>query len=166
MGKKLRKLIIFCCIGFVFSGDICAVVHDSLGQPVKILGRSLRSVAILCLIKSVFSTGENSMQQVDSSRPLRLLKFGDPRLYQISEPIDLPKEMPLVHKILEQMKEVTKGIGNVGIAAPQIGIFKLMVMFEIPKKHLRYKTDGIAMPMRVMINPSYKPLSDEKNFEW
>eukprot|EP01041_Mallomonas_annulata_P013049 gene13049-27535_t len=74
--------------------------------------------------------------------------------------------MPLANEILQLMKEATKGIGNVGIAAPQIGVLKRMVMFEIPAQHPRYKTDGIAFPMRIMINPCYKLLSDEKNLEW
>jgi peptide deformylase len=103
---------------------------------------------------------------LDYSIPSKFLKFGNPALYQKSLPFDLPSEMPLAREILQQMQEATKGIGNVGVAAPQIGLFKRLVMFEIPANHPRYKTDGIAVPMRIMINPSYKPLSDEKNLEW
>ena len=166
MRKKPRELIIFCCIGFVFSGDICAVAIDSLARSINASRFYVRPAALFFLIRSAFSTGANLMTQSDSSQPLRLLRFGNPNLYQKSAEIELPNEMPLANKILEQMKEATKGIGNVGIAAPQIGIFKRMVMFEIPEKHPRYKTDGIALPMRIMINPSYKPLSEQKNLEW
>jgi peptide deformylase len=106
------------------------------------------------------------MMPLGYSTPLKLLRFGNPNLYQKSLPFDLPSEMSLAHETVHLMKEATKGIGNVGIAAPQIGIFKRIVMFDIPAKHPRYKTDGIALPMRVMINPHYKPLSEEKNLEW
>lgn len=96
----------------------------------------------------------------------KILHYGNPILYKKSLPFDLPREMPLVHNALEQMTLATKGLGNVGLAAPQIGILRRLVMFEVPATHPRYKTDGIAQPMRIMINPSYKPLSNEKNLEW
>lgn len=96
----------------------------------------------------------------------KFLRFGNPALYQKSLPFDLPSEIPLAHEILQQLQEATNGVSNVGVAAPQIGIFKRMVIFEVPAQHPRYKTDGVGVPMRIMLNPSYEPLSDEKNLEW
>lgn len=96
----------------------------------------------------------------------QLLRFGNPKLYEVSQPFDLPSEMPLVHQTLQLMKQATQGMGNVGLAAPQIGILKRLVMFAVPATHPRYKTDGVALPMQIMINPSFTPLSDEKNLEW
>ena len=96
----------------------------------------------------------------------QLLRFGDPLLYEVSLPFELPKEMPLAHQTLQFMKQATQDMGIVGIAAPQIGILKRIVMFEVPAEHPRYKTDGVAIPMRTLINPSYRPLNDERNFEW
>ncbi len=107
------------------------------------------------------------MSQLNASQtPPQLLRFGDLTLYKMSVPFDLPNEMPLAHQTFRLMEEATQNLGNVGIAAPQIGILRRIVMFEIPAKHPRYKTDGIAIPMRALINPSYKPLSEEQNFEW
>lgn len=74
--------------------------------------------------------------------------------------------MSLAHKIFKFMEKATQNIGNAGIAAPQIGILKRIVVFEVPAKHPRYKTDGIEISKRVLINPSYKPLSKEQNLEW
>lgn len=96
----------------------------------------------------------------------QLLRFGDPQLYELSLPFELPHELPLAHQILQFMKQATQDMGIVGIAAPQIGILKRIVMFEVPAEHPRYKTDGIAIPMRALINPSYRPLNDEQNLEW
>lgn len=96
----------------------------------------------------------------------QLLCFGDPRLYEISSPFKLPDEMQLAYQTLQLMEQATENMGIVGIAAPQIGILKRIVMFEVPAQHPRYKTDGIAIPMRALINPSYKPLNDEQNLEW
>ena len=107
------------------------------------------------------------MSKIDTTQTFpQLLRFGDPKLYEKSVPFDLPSEMPLAHKVYQIMDESTQNIGKVGIAAPQIGILKRIVMFEVPAEHPRYKTDGVAIPMRVLINPSYKPLSDEQNLEW
>ena len=98
--------------------------------------------------------------------PPKLLRFGDPKLYEVSAPFNLPHELPLANKILKFMQMAVESIGAVGIAAPQIGILKRIVMFEVPETHPRYKVDEKAIPMHALINPSYRPLSDEKNLEW
>jgi len=104
-------------------------------------------------------------QQKDPMAP-KILRLGNPRLFEKSLSFELPHEMPLAHQVLEQMQLATKGLGNVGIAAPQIGILRRLVMFEVPAIHPRYKTDGVVQPLRIMINPSYTPLSEEKNIAW
>ncbi len=96
----------------------------------------------------------------------KLLKFGDSILYKTSEEVGLPTDTPLVKQILKLMNNATQHIVNIGIAAPQIGILKRIVVFEVPAEHPRYKTDGIAIPRRILLNPSYEPLSEEQNFEW
>lgn len=95
-----------------------------------------------------------------------ILRFGDPSLLKVSAAFEFPDEIPLAYKILNLLEEAVKNIGNIGIAAPQIGILKRIVIFEVPAEHPRYKTDGIAIPKRVVINPSYEPLSDEQDFGW
>jgi peptide deformylase len=101
----------------------------------------------------------------DASAP-KLLRYGNPILFEKSLPFDLPHEFPEVMKVLNLMNAATKGLGNVGIAAPQIGILRRLVMFEVPAQHLRYNTGGVAYPMRIMINPVYKSLSNETNLGW
>lgn len=98
--------------------------------------------------------------------PPKLLKFGDPTLYKTSGLFDLPTEAPLAHRILKLMDDATQSIGNLGLAAPQIGILKRMVIVEVPAEHSRYETDGIAIPRRALLNPSYEPLREEQNLEW
>ncbi len=98
--------------------------------------------------------------------PPRLLRLGDPKLYKISTPLKLPDELPLAQKILKLMELAVKNIDAVGIAAPQIGILKRIIMFEVPAQHPRYKINNATIPMHVLINPKYKPISDEQNLEW
>lgn len=104
--------------------------------------------------------------EIRHDSPPKLLRFGDPKLYEISTPFDLPNELPLANKILKLMEMTVESIGAVGLAAPQIGILRRIVMFEVPATHPRYKVDGVAIPMQMLLNPSYRPLSDEKNLEW
>jgi peptide deformylase len=117
-------------------------------------------------IRSLSIKLQEMMQKTENSQIApKFLRFGDPKLYEVSRPFVLPSEMPLAHQTLQLMKQATESIGNVGLAASQIGILRRIVMFEVPAKHPRYKTDGVTIPMQVLINPSYKPLSDEKNLE-
>ncbi len=162
--KKLASMIVhsflcFGCVALNFSTELFAM-HHLREIPTRFNISQIRRVTM-----STISATFDYPSQEDQTAP-KILHFGNPKLYEKSLPFKLPEEMPLAHEILEQMKLATKGMGNVGIAAPQIGILKRIVMFAVPATHPRYKTDGVAHPMRIMINPSYTPLSDEKNLEW
>jgi peptide deformylase len=86
-----------------------------------------------------------------------LLLLGDPRLYQICEPV-LPEELPLVkgwvadlHQVMQQIRE-RYHFGR-AIAAPQLGIMKRLIYMNIDR------------PV-IFINPELSILSDEKFELW
>ena len=86
-----------------------------------------------------------------------LLLLGDPRLYQICEPI-LPEELPKVndwvadlHNVMQQIRE-RYNFGR-AIAAPQLGIMKRLIYMNIDRSV-------------VFINPVLSNLSDEKFELW
>jgi peptide deformylase len=86
-----------------------------------------------------------------------LLLLGDPRLYQICEPV-LPDELAKVkdwvaelHNVMQQIRE-RYHFGR-AIAAPQLGIMKRLIYMNIDR------------PM-VFINPVLSNLSDEKFELW
>ena len=86
-----------------------------------------------------------------------LLLLGDPRLYQISEPV-LPDELPKVkdwvadlHNVMQQIRE-RYHFGR-AIAAPQLGIMKRLIYMNIDCQ-------------MVFINPVLSSLSDEKFELW
>src|SRR6201999_2458585 len=86
-----------------------------------------------------------------------LLLLGDPRLYQVCEPIS-PAELPLVkdwvagmHNVMQQIRE-RYHFGR-AIAAPQLGIMKRVIYMNIDK------------PV-VFINPELSSLSHEKFELW
>lgn len=69
-----------------------------------------------------------------------ILKLGDPRLYEICEPI-LKEELPLVqtwvkdlHEAMEDIR-IRYGFGR-GIAAPQLGIMKRLFYLNLDKPYI------------------------------
>lgn len=86
-----------------------------------------------------------------------LLLLGDPRLYQVCEPV-IPEEIPKVkdwvadlHNVMQQIRE-RYNFGR-AIAAPQLGIMKRLIYMNIDR------------PV-VFINPVLSNLSDEKFELW
>jgi peptide deformylase len=86
-----------------------------------------------------------------------LLLLGDPRLYQVCEPV-LPAELPLVkdwvadmHNVMQQIRE--RYYFGRAIAAPQLGIMKRLIYMNIDR------------PV-VFINPELSGLSEEKFELW
>ena len=86
-----------------------------------------------------------------------LLLLGDPRLYQLCEPV-LESELPLVpgwvadlHNVMEEIR-ATYQFGR-GIAAPQLGVMKRLIYLNL---------DG----PRVIINPEFTGVSDETGELW
>jgi peptide deformylase len=99
--------------------------------------------------------------KIANFRPMKnlddLLLLGDPRLYQVCEPV-LYHELPLVkewvadmHNVMQQIRE--KYHFGRAIAAPQLGIMKRLVYMNIDK------------PV-VFINPELSNLSDKKFELW
>ena len=86
-----------------------------------------------------------------------LLVLGDPRLYEICEPVE-KEELPMVKGWVEDMHNVMQEIRakyNFGraIAAPQLGIMKRLIYMNIDR------------PL-VFINPEFTYLSDETFELW
>ena len=86
-----------------------------------------------------------------------ILKLGDPRLYEMCEPV-LESELALVPDWERQLHEAMEDIRRVyqfgrGIAAPQLGIMKRMFYLNLDRPY-------------VILNPELKDLSDEKFELW
>ncbi|MCF6766148.1 peptide deformylase [Thiotrichales bacterium 19S3-7] len=87
----------------------------------------------------------------------KILLMGNPLLYQQSEIITEIDDgiYDIINKLIITMKE-SKGVG---IAAPQIGILKRIIIFGFGDNS-RYPNEEI-IPITPLINPEFKPLSDE-----
>jgi peptide deformylase len=91
-----------------------------------------------------------------------ILKMGNPDLLKVSEPVDFEKDD--LKTLIEDMKETMKANDGAGLAAPQIGVFKRLVIFGFDTND-RYPEED-SVPFTVLINPIITPLSDEKENGW
>ena len=91
-----------------------------------------------------------------------ILKMGNPDLLKVSEPVDFEKDD--LTTLIEDMKETMKANDGAGLAAPQIGVFKRLVIFGFDTND-RYPEED-SVPFTVLINPIITPLSDEKENGW
>ena len=91
-----------------------------------------------------------------------ILKMGNPDLLKVSEPVDFEKDD--LTTLIDDMKETMKANDGAGLAAPQIGVFKRLVIFGFDTNDRYPEADSI--PFTVLINPIITPLSDEKENGW
>ena len=92
-----------------------------------------------------------------------VLRMGDPRLLEVSQPVDDFGSAALA-ALLEDMNDTMVALNGAGIAAPQIGVLKRMVIFGFDRNE-RYP-DAEAVPFTVLCNPVITPLADEMEDGW
>jgi peptide deformylase len=92
-----------------------------------------------------------------------VLRMGDPRLWQKSEPVKKFGTAELA-QLLEDMRDTMAHLNGAGLAAPQIGVPLRVVIFGV-HANPRYP-DVEEVPDTVLINPSITPLSDEMEEGW
>jgi peptide deformylase len=92
-----------------------------------------------------------------------LLRMGDSRLLQTAEPVaDLAD--PALRELIRDMFDTMEAAGGVGLAAPQIGVSRQVVIFGFERSE-RYP-DAEPVPRTILINPVIEPLSDAEELGW
>lgn len=93
----------------------------------------------------------------------RVLKMGDPLLFQVSAPV-AAFDTPELHALITDMLDTMAALDGAGIAAPQIGVSQRVVIFGI-EKNPRYP-NAEPVPMTVLINPVLEILTPETEDGW
>ena len=101
---------------------------------------------------------ENNAMAIQS-----ILKMGDPRLFEVSVPV-FPSEVPNLSGLIADMIDTMNDADGAGLAAPQIGVMKRVVIFGVDYNP-RYP-DAESVPFTILINPSITALDDEKDYGW
>jgi len=94
-----------------------------------------------------------------------VIKIGNPILSQLSDEIDAAFiNEELKQGLIQDMFDTMEAENGAGIAAPQIGINKQVVIFGLD--HNPRYPEAESVPMTVLINPIVTPLTDEKKAGW
>jgi peptide deformylase len=92
-----------------------------------------------------------------------ILKMGEPVLYEVAKPVE-KFDTPELHQLIADMRETMIAANGAGLAAPQIGVGRRVVIFEV-MNNPRYP-DVEPVPETILINPVITPLSDELEDGW
>jgi peptide deformylase len=92
-----------------------------------------------------------------------VLKMGDPRLLEKSQPVEA-FGTPQLRELIADMRDTMADLNGAGLAAPQIGVALRVVIFGV-KRNPRYP-DAEEVPDTVLINPVITPLGDEMEEAW
>jgi len=94
-----------------------------------------------------------------------ILRMGDPRLLRIAAPIPLEEiGSPGFSSLLVDLFETMAAAGGVGLAAPQIGEDKQVVVFGF-EESARYP-EAEPVPKTILVNPLLDVLTDEEDEAW
>lgn len=93
----------------------------------------------------------------------RVLKMGDPLLFQVAAPV-AAFDTPELHGLIADMLDTMAALDGAGIAAPQIGVSQRVVIFGI-EKNPRYP-NAEPVPTTVLINPVLEILTSETEDGW
>ncbi|MBR2247645.1 MAG: peptide deformylase [Bacilli bacterium] len=87
---------------------------------------------------------------------LDIIKLGNPLLREISQEIDLSVDYNYIKQLVLDMKDTVVATNGVGIAAPQVGVLKRVILVKDPE------TDNFFE----MINPEITWTSFDKQYEY
>lgn len=89
-------------------------------------------------------------------------KMGDPCLLTPSTAI-APEEFNSMElkQLIQNLRDTQRHLGGVGIAAPQIGINKRVLVIEYYQTQIARYSDIGDCPLRVIINPEITPMGDD-----
>lgn len=93
----------------------------------------------------------------------RVLKMGDPLLFRVSEPVT-GFDTPELHTLIADMFDTMAVLSGAGLAAPQIGVSKRVVIFGV-EANPRYP-DAEPVPTTVLINPVIEILGQDRDDGW
>ncbi len=69
---------------------------------------------------------------------------------------------PTLPALLSSMVETMDAAHGIGLAAPQVGVGKRVVIFFVPGA----RNDGVDIPVTAMLNPVIEPLGSEQAEDW
>lgn len=94
----------------------------------------------------------------------KVLRMGHPLLQEVSADVTQFNTAEL-DNLIQDLFDTMEAEDGAGIAAPQIGVLKRVVIFGVENENPRYPNRG-SVPVTVLINPVITPLGDGKEDGW
>lgn len=88
---------------------------------------------------------------------LPLARMGNPILRRVAAPIEDPAA-PDVAQLAADMLETMRAENGVGLAAPQIGVSRRLIVFRVPAARASGRTDDEPVGETVLVNPEIEPI--------
>lgn len=96
---------------------------------------------------------------------IKIREVGDPILQEKCKEVKVTQIENEILEIIEDLKATLEfGVGF-GIAAPQIGINKRMIVVGAKKENITYH-EAEDIPLTAMINPVWYPIGEEKDCQY
>ncbi len=92
-----------------------------------------------------------------------ILRIGDPRLREISRPVDA-FGTPELHELVADMFDTMAAADGAGLAAPQIAVLKRIMIFGV-ESNPRYP-DAEPVPTTVLVNPEWEVIDETEVSGW
>ena len=96
---------------------------------------------------------------------LKIARMGHPVLRQSAGQVIDPTA-PRIQDLIKNMIETMQDADGTGLAAPQIHVPLRIVVFFVSYDANETNADEKDIPLTVLINPTIKPLSNEKQLGW
>lgn len=96
---------------------------------------------------------------------IKVREVGDPTLNKTSEEVDITDIDNNILDIIDDLKTTLEDSAGLGIAAPQIGINKRIIVIGAKKENIKYN-DAEDIPITAMLNPRWKKLTDETDIQF
>jgi peptide deformylase len=92
-----------------------------------------------------------------------VLRMGNPQLLQRSLPVEA-FGTPELDALLQDMRDTMAARNGAGLAAPQIGVLRQVVIFGV--EHSERYPDAEPVPYTELVNPVLTPLGDAMEEDW
>ena len=96
---------------------------------------------------------------------LKIREAGDPILQKKCNEIDIKNINREILDIIEDLKATLEFGTGLGIAAPQIGVNKRIIVVGAKKENIKYN-DAEEIPITAIINPIWKKISEDTDIQY
>lgn len=96
---------------------------------------------------------------------IKVREVGDPIIEKQCNEVDIKNMNEEIWDIIRDLKSTLEFGTGLGIAAPQIGIDKRIIVVGAKKENIKYN-DAEEIPITAMINPTWKKLSEDTDVQY